>query len=170
LTKPIGTGVILAADMRLKAQGRWMDGVIQGMLISNGPGAEVFKKYGISAVTDITGFGLAGHLTEMLESSGVSAEIKLEHIPVYTGTRACLDKGIQSTLAPSNREHIEKRWQIGTSPKDDILYDPQTSGGLLAGVRPDQLNIVLEALRETGYEQAACIGQVVDGPRTLKIS
>lgn len=170
LTKPIGTGVILAADMRLKAQGRWMDGVIQGMLISNGRSAEVFKKYGITAVTDITGFGLAGHLTEMLETSGVSAEIKLEHIPVYTGTRACLDKGIQSTLAPSNREHIEKRWQIGTSPKDDILYDPQTSGGLLAGVRPDQLNIVLEALRETGYEQAACIGQVVDGPRTLKIS
>ena len=172
ITKPIGTGIILAADMHFKSQGRWMDGILNGMLQSNGPAANVFKKNGITAVTDITGFGLGGHLVEMLDSSDVGAKIVSDDIPTYTGTRACIEKGVQSTLAPSNREHLVNRWNVEKpeSLNDDIIYDPQTSGGLIAGVPPDQLDLVLEDLKKIGYDQAACIGQVTDNKRALVIS
>lgn len=172
LTKPLGTGVILAADMHLKSKGRWMDEVLDGMLQTNEQGAGVFKDHDISAVTDITGFGLAGHLVEMLDASGVSADLSMSKIPHYDGVGECLAKGVQSTLSPSNRSHLEKRRRLNSasSVDDDILFDPQTSGGLLAGVSQDKCDRVLDALHQAGYDQAACIGQVVKGDGVLNIS
>ena len=177
LAKPVGTGIILAADMHLKARGRWVDEVFEGMLQSNGEAARVLTQTGIPAVTDVTGFGLAGHLAEMLEASGTGAEIEVGLIPRYNGTEACVAAGVESTLAPSNREHLQKRWQVeaaaGVADTSDaagaILYDPQTSGGLLAGVPPAKVDEVLSKLRDAGYEQAACIGRVTDRMRHLKI-
>ncbi len=180
LAKPVGTGVILAADMHLKARGRWVDEVLEGMLQSNGEAADVFKQAGIPAVTDVTGFGLAGHLAEMLEASGTGAEIEIERIPRYSGTGECLAASVESTLAPSNRDHLHKRWQVEVEPgaagaADEagaagaILYDPQTSGGLLAGVPPACIDEVVQRLRDAGYPQAACIGKVTDRRRHLKI-
>lgn len=177
LAKPVGTGVILAADMHLKARGRWVDEVFEGMLQSNGEAARVLSQAGIPAVTDVTGFGLAGHLVEMLEASGTGAEIEAGLIPLYSGAEECLAGGVESTLAPSNREHLQKRWQVETAPgiadtsdaTGAILYDPQTSGGLLAGVPPARVNEVLSKLRDAGYAQAACIGWVTDRMRNLII-
>ncbi len=172
LVKPLGTGVILAADMHFKAQGRWVDAVFEGMLQSNAEAARVLARAGLPAVTDVTGFGLAGHLAEMLEASGTGAEIEIGRIPRYAGTEACLASGMESTLAPSNREHLQKRWRVETAPgaKDSILYDPQTSGGLLAGVPPSRIDKVITELRHAGYERAACIGRVSDRKRHLEIS
>ena len=171
LAKPVGTGVILAADMHLKARGRWVDEVFEGMLQSNAKAATVLAQAGIPAVTDVTGFGLAGHLAEMLEASGTGAEIEVDRILCYNGTEECLAAGVESTLAPSNREHLQKRWHVETAPgvADAILYDPQTSGGLLAGVPPASIDEVIAKLRDAGYERAACIGRVTDRKRHLKI-
>ncbi|MCY4545263.1 MAG: selenide, water dikinase SelD, partial [Gemmatimonadetes bacterium] len=169
LAKPVGTGVILAADMHLKAKGSWVDEVFEGMLKSNGEAASILKQAGIPAVTDVTGFGLAGHLTEMLEASGTGAEIEIDRIPRYAGTEECIAAGVESTLAPSNREHLQKRWKVEaeTGVADVILYDPQTSGGLLAGVPSSIIDVVIQQLRDAGYEQAACIGRVNDRKRFL---
>lgn len=171
LAKPVGTGVILAADMHLKARGRWVDEVFEGMLQSNGEAARVLAQTGIPAVTDVTGFGLAGHLAEMLEASGTGAEIEVDRIPLYAGAADCVAAGVESTLAPSNRDHLQKRWQVETAPgvADAILYDPQTSGGLLAGAPPAKVDEVVSKLRDAGYGQAACIGRVTDRKRHLKI-
>ena len=187
LAKPLGTGVILAADMHLKARGSWVDEVFEGMLQSNAEAARILAQAGISSVTDVTGFGLAGHLAEMLEASGTGAEVEIARIPRYTGAMDCLEAGVESTLAPSNREHLEKRWRVAfvsdaadagapgaadagaPGAADAILYDPQTSGGLLAGVPASSIDEVIAKLRDAGYAQAACIGRVTDRKRYLQI-
>lgn len=190
LAKPLGTGVILAADMHLKARGSWVDAVFEGMLQSNAEAARILAEAGIPAVTDVTGFGLAGHLVEMLEASGTGAELEIDRIPLYAGTADCVSAGVESTLAPSNREHLQKRWQVEPGPgtadavdpgaadevehgvsdgRDAILFDPQTSGGLLAGVPVSGIDKIVAKLREAGYAQAACIGRVTDRKRHLKI-
>lgn len=174
LAKPLGTGAILAADMHLKARGNWVDEVFVGMLQSNEGAARVLAQAGIPAVTDVTGFGLAGHLAEMLEASGTGAEIEIGQIPRYAGTEECFAAGVESTLAPSNRDHLQKRWRVETDPgvtdgKEAILFDPQTSGGLLAGVPASSIDEVIARLRDAGYAQAACIGRVTDGKRYLKV-
>ena len=192
LTKPVGTGVIMAADMHLKARGKWVDEVLEGMLRSNAEAARVLANAGIPSVTDVTGFGLAGHLVEMLEASGTGAEIEFEGIPLYAGAADCVAAGVESTLAPSNREHLQKRWEVEPGPRavdaaepgaaapraaepvtatgpDALLFDPQTSGGLLAGVPPSHIDEVVMRLRDAGYVQAACIGRVTDRKRHLKI-
>ncbi|MBM3264971.1 MAG: selenide, water dikinase SelD, partial [candidate division Zixibacteria bacterium] len=148
LTKPLGTGVVLAADMHARSRGNWMDAAIASMTQHNGAAVEIFRHAGAVAVTDVTGFGLAGHLVEMLDASGTGAALNLARIPFLPGAYECIDRGIRSTLAPSNREHLEKRWHVvldGT-PNDEILYDPQTSGGLLAGVPAMRVEETLSAL------------------------
>ena len=182
LTKPVGTGVILAADMHLKARGSWVDEVFEGMLRSNAEAARILAQAGIPSVTDVTGFGLAGHLVEMLEASGIGAELEIDRIPLYTGAADCVAGGVESTLAPSNREHLQKRWQVESGSgaadaakpgaadgRDALLFDPQTSGGLLAGVPPSEIDDVIAKLRAAGYVRAACIGRVTDRKRHLRI-
>lgn len=192
LAKPVGTGVILAADMHLKARGRWVDEVFEGMLLSNAGAANILAQTGIPAVTDVTGFGLAGHLVEMLEASGTGAELEIDRIPLYAGAADCVAAGVESTLAPSNREHLRKRWQVESGPgiadaaepgaaesrtfdpraadqKYALLFDPQTSGGLLAGVPASGIEEVVVKLQDAGYAQAACIGLVTDRKRHLQI-
>lgn len=182
LTKPLGTGVILAADMHLKARGSWVDEVFEGMLRSNAEAARVLSQAGIPAVTDVTGFGLAGHLVEMLEASDMGAELEIDRIPLYAGAADCVAAGVESTLAPSNREHLQKRWQVESGRdavntaesgvfdrRNALLFDPQTSGGLLAGVPAAGIDEVVAKLRDAGYTQAACIGRVTDRKRHLKV-
>ncbi len=190
LSKPLGTGVVLAADMHFKARGSWVDEVFEGMLRSNAEAARILAEAGIPAVTDVTGFGLAGHLVEMLDASRAGAELEIDRIPLYAGAADCVAAGVESTLAPSNREHLQKRWQVEPGPdtadavdpgaedeaehgvsdrRNALLFDPQTSGGLLAGVPAAGIDEVVAKLRDAGYTQAACIGRVTDRKRHLKI-
>tara|TARA_B100000029_G_scaffold516037_1_gene626278 strand:+ start:17149 stop:19368 length:2220 start_codon:yes stop_codon:yes gene_type:complete len=171
LTKPLGTGVILAADMQLKAKGHWVDSLFEGMLQTNKEAARVFTKFGINSVTDVTGFGLGGHLVEMLEASNKGASIKAEGIPLYPGTEYCLAEGVRSTLAPSNQEHLNRRWDLQTEAALDIpiLFDPQTSGGLLAGVPKSKIQAVIQELRNNGYGNTTLIGYVTNQMGRLTI-
>ena len=108
-------------------------------------------------MTDITGFGLAGHLRGICDASGVGAELRLDQIPLMDGALELSAAGIRSSLFEDNRTGA------GTivGPHFDLLYDPQTAGGLLAAVAPDQAKAVVEALIKAGY-QAAIIGQTND--------
>ncbi len=160
LTKPLGTGVLLNADMRGLARGEWITGAIDNMQISARMAASICKRYGARAACDVTGFGLAGHLREMLQASGVDAKIHIRDIPVLPGFLELADEGIESTIAPSNRKAM-----IGIihdrNPSDHaILYDPQTAGGLLVSVPKKMAVQCVRELRAEGYDGAAIIGEL----------
>ena len=165
LTKPLGTGTLLAAHMRGLARSEWLDAAIASMMTSNRSAALAFSRHGASACTDITGFGLLGHLGEMLRASAVHAELCLDDIPVLAGARQLLTEGVTSTLHPANELHAHlltnrKSRSNGVS----VLFDPQTSGGLIAGVRPERVDEVLAELEAEGNSQGAVIGAVTEGP------
>lgn len=166
LTKPIGTGTLFAADARRQAKGRWIEAALSAMLQSAGAAAEEFRRSRAGACTDVTGFGLLGHLLEMLRASGKSAEIVLSDVPILDGAAACVEAGIFSSLHPENlkfRQEIANAEQFADGPRQALLFDPQTAGGLLAGAPQDEAQACLEALRRRGYAQAAIIGRVTDG-------
>jgi selenium donor protein len=173
LTKPLGTGVILAADMRMLPVGYAVRAAVESMLKSNGPAAEILIRHGVRALTDVTGFGLAAHLAEMCEASNapIGVTLALKSIPVIEGARGCFEQGVRSSLHATNRRHLFHRWTVtgDTVAGSEILYDPQTSGGLLAGVAPEKVEAVLNDLRAAGFTDAREIGEVVAGERTLMV-
>lgn len=163
LTKPLGTGTLLAADMRCKARHRWIQAALTHMLQSNQQAAACLLKNQASACTDVTGFGLAGHLLEMLEVNCVEVEIELHLLPVIDGALECLQAGIVSSLHDDNKSNARTVFNIEAFQNDhyfDLLFDPQTSGGLLASVAPEQLADILQQLHAAGYSQASAIGRV----------
>jgi selenide,water dikinase len=159
LTKPLGSGALLAAWMRGACRGIWLERLNAGMLQANDRGAEVFRNAGVVACTDVTGFGLAGHLLEMIDASRVSVRLLKSAVPLYPGFEEVVGGGIVSTL---QRDNAKVACRIdGPQPLPAWLFDPQTSGGLLAGVKPEAVNDVLAHLREAGYADAAVIGEVL---------
>ena len=164
LTKALGTGVILAADMRARAGAGTLRGALASMRLSNRMGVEVLAAHGASGCTDISGFGLLGHLVEVLEASGMRARIETELLPLLPGTEELFEQGFRSTLHPGNEAFKAHLGPHRTSPDGPpILYDPQTSGGLLASVPGRRAGACILALRAAGYEDAAMIGEVLPG-------
>ena len=162
LTKALGTGVLFAAEMRLEARGRWIDAAIESMLQSSQKASEILRAHGAAGCTDITGFGLAGHLAEMLEASDTSAVVDLDALPHLAGATECLGAGLRSSLHPENRK-IWDRVANGGKPSSaafPLLFDPQTAGGLLAGIPGENAAPCVEALHAAGYRQAARIGSI----------
>lgn len=163
LTKPLGTGTLFAADMRRQARGRWVEAAIDSMLQSNRDAAACVREYGAHACTDVTGFGLLGHLIEMTRPSNVDAEIDLSALPILDGAETTVALGILSSLAPDNvrlRRALRDLEHAARHPRYPLLFDPQTSGGLLASVPPERAAACVAALRARGYRAAAIIGEV----------
>ncbi|AOY87675.1 selenide, water dikinase SelD [Marinobacter salinus] len=164
LTKPIGTGTLFAAHARLAARGRWIDTALASMIQSNKLGAECLRRYGSRACTDVTGFGLLGHLVEMTRPSGVDAELDLSAIPVLPGAEETSAAGILSSLQPANirlRRGIRDQENWVNHPRYPLIFDPQTAGGLLASVSADQAEACVRELRALGYPHTAVIGRVM---------
>jgi selenide,water dikinase len=164
LTKPIGTGTLFAAHAQLVAKGRWIDAALQSMQISNRQGAKILRQFAASACTDLTGFGLLGHLLEMTRASGVDAEISLSALPLLAGAQECVAAGIVSSLQAANvrlRRALRNQEQMVQHARYPLLFDPQTAGGLLASVPAAQADSCIAALRAQGYEQSAIIGRVL---------
>ncbi len=161
VTKPLGTGIVFAAWMRGKARAREIAAALGSMRRTNAAAASILRAHGVSAATDVTGFGLAGHLIEMLEASGVGARIDWARCPLLPGVAALAEAGIGSTLLPENLALAAKVAGVGRSdPRLAILFDPQTSGGLIAGIPAAQAEACLAALAACGLT-AAAIGDVV---------
>jgi selenide,water dikinase len=164
LTKAIGTGTLFAADMRLKAKGQWIKDATASMVQSNYKGAQCLSDHGARACTDVTGFGLLGHLVEMTKPSGVDVELDLGAIPYLDGARETVAAGITSTLQPQNlrlRRAISNVAEVGEDPRFPLIFDPQTAGGLLASVPQDRAEDCVGALRDLGYDRTAIIGTVL---------
>lgn len=163
LTKAVGTGTLLAADMRGKARVRWVQAAVRQMIQSNGPAAAILARHGVRAATDVTGFGLLGHLREMTEASGVDAAVTLSAVPVLEGAAAMAAAGWVSSLQGENlgrRGAAEDPAAVRGMASYPLLFDPQTAGGLLAGVPAAAAAGCVAALRAAGFEGAAVIGVV----------
>ena len=174
LTKSIGTGVLLAALMQGKLPGVSYGPLVEAMLQSNYIALRLIQEHNVSAITDVTGFGLAGHLAEMLKASGKSAKIEMEKVPLLPGCQTLIESGVESTLAPDNRLVTDKI-HLDADPgakRIASLFDPQTSGGLLFGVSQEHVEDVLTFLRNEGVGDSTIIGQVLDnceGRESLEI-
>mgnify|MGYP005815974145 CR=1 FL=1 len=163
LTKPIGTGTLFAADMRRKAKGRWVSNAINTMLLSNLGAARCLQKFNATSCTDVTGFGLLGHLVEMTRASNVDAELHIDAIPILDGAKDTVAAGILSSLQPQNvrlRRAIDNIKLASGHPAYPLLFDPQTAGGLLAGVPADNVDECVATLNEIGYTTACVVGEV----------
>lgn len=173
LTKPIGTGTILAAEMAATRIDNLMLGEVvetcfASMLRPLAKASEILAPHA-TAMTDVTGFGLAGHLLEMLEGAALGASIDLAAVPMLSGAEALATLGFSSSIAPANRVLCLGRINAPVSPRCALLYDPQTAGGLLATVPHAQAQMVLNALIAAG-EPAAIIGTVQPGPVLLRVT
>ena len=164
LTKPIGTGVIMAAHARMASKGRWVDAALESMQQSNRDAALCLREHGASACTDVTGFGLLGHALEMARASGTGLALALDAVPLLDGAQVLARAGVLSSLQPANlrlRRAIVNHDEAKAHPVYPLLFDPQTAGGLLASVPAERVPACLAALRALGYAQACMIGEVL---------
>lgn len=163
LTKPIGTGTLFAAHAQAKARGRWIDAALRSMIVSNRDGARILREHGATACTDLTGFGLLGHLVEMTRPSNVDAQLQLSALPLLDGAVDCVAAGIVSSLQPANvrlRRALRNAQDFVADPRHALLFDPQTAGGLLASVPGDRAGDCVAALKAAGYVHTAVIGRI----------
>lgn len=161
LTRPIGTGVLFAGEMRGLAEGEWIAAALAHMRRSNRKVAGVLHAHGATACTDVSGFGLAGHLAEMLRASKAAASLNLDAIPLYEGALELAAQGVASSLLPQNvllKDGLFAE-QSSRDARIPLLFDPQTAGGLLAGIPAASLDACLSQLAALG-EKAALIGYV----------
>ncbi len=184
LTKPIGTGVITTAAKNERAELSHLQGAVDWMLRLNGPASRVFRWAGVRACTDITGFGLLGHASEMAQAGKVRFRIHARAVPLLDGALDCVrskqipggtgrnreyllasyDEGEQEAAHPTGSQSMVRVRTEGDIPRDllTLLFDPQTSGGLLAAVPADRLAAVRSALEEQGVASWE-VGEVEPG-------
>ncbi len=163
LTKALGTGVVLAADMQGRARGSWLRAACSGMLRSNAEAASIARCVPARACTDVSGFGLAGHLAELLRAGGVSAVLWLSAIPALEGALTLLGSGVRSSFHAQNaegRRGVRADPALAGTPAFELIFDPQTSGGLLFSVPAGREAEVIRALHRAGDREAAVIGSV----------
>lgn len=160
LTKPLGTGVLLAANMQARVPGVSLRHCIDSLLVSNRDAAELLQDHGCTALSDVTGFGLIGHLKRLLCSSALGCKLDVGSIPLLPAARELADEGIESSLLAANRQVEAQLTNAHSVDRSllNLLSDPQTSGGLLAGVPASQAEACVSALREAGYSSAGIIG------------
>jgi len=171
LTKPLGTGTLLAADMRRKAKARWVMAALAHMVHSNGKAAEILRRHGVHAATDVTGFGLLGHLVEMVRASDVDVTLAVDRVPLLEGARETVALGIFSSLQPQNvrlRRAIRELETAAKHPLYPLLFDPQTAGGLLAAVPLAEAERCVAELRAAGYAAADVVGFVAERSGALE--
>ncbi|MBW1659022.1 MAG: selenide, water dikinase SelD, partial [Deltaproteobacteria bacterium] len=167
LTKPLGTGIINTAIKAGMASPEIIERVTKMMAMLNRGAAEVMKRFRVHACTDVTGFGLLGHLCEMVVDSGLGVRLFADAIPIYPEARDYAGMGLVPAGTYNNRTFREAF--VDFDPKidtitRDILFDAQTSGGLVIVVDPADAETLVAALKAEGIEDAAVIGEVVTDP------
>ncbi len=170
LTRALGTGVLFFAHAAGRARGEWVRAALARLVRTHREAAAIAGRFGATAATDVTGFGLAGHLAEMLRESGVGATLSLAALPVLPGVEALLRQGVRSTFHAQNTH--ARRFLAGAVPDDvrvELLFDPQTAGGVLFGVPGDGADVVA-ALHAAGDTDATVIGRVVAGEPMIAVS
>jgi selenide,water dikinase len=167
LTKPLGTGVVNTAIKGDMASDAVIRNVTRLMAALNKTAAEVMTRFPVHACTDITGFGLLGHLAEMIVGTGCSLRLHSGRIPLLPQVVEYAAMGLLPAGAYKNREFRVPMVEFAASVDPvlgDILFDPQTSGGLLISVEGDRAAALVQSLKENGVAEAAVIGEVLAGP------
>lgn len=168
LTKPLGTGVIMAAHMQLAARGDWVAAATCNMTLGNGKAAQILAQY-TPPMTDVTGFGLARHALNLAERCGrPGVEIDLAALPCLDGATKLLEQGYRSTLHGQNKAAVRLAGDAPPQPGMDILFDPQTSGGLLAALPATNAKLIIEQLHSDGVP-AAIVGWLDDATPGLRV-
>ena len=160
LCQPLGTGVVLAADMQGLARGDWIQAAHRVMQHPNDVAGRLARELPVHAATDVTGFGLAGHLLSLLDRTGLTAVIESRAIPLLPGAAVLFDQGLRSTAHPANREAFASRVQGADARDEAWLFDPQTAGGLLLAVAPEDREALCLAFAEAGEPEVHHIGQI----------
>ena len=173
LTKPLGIGIINTAVKADLASAELVETVTRLMAALNRKAAEVMDRFDVGACTDVTGFGLLGHLAEMVSGSGLGARIDSRSVPMIPEALEFAAMGLIPAGAYRNREFREGMLDFAESverTRQDVLADPQTSGGLLIGIQEAQAADLVSALKDSGIEDAADIGAVTAGPdETIRV-
>jgi selenide,water dikinase len=173
LTKPIGTGVLFNAVRSGKMPYRDVEReVLPSVAALNGPAMEVALKFELNACTDITGFGIAGHLLEIALGSESRVILKYSDLLLYPGVLDMYRKGETTGSNQENRFMVQKNMEIQvslSSIEEEVLYDPQTSGGLLFSVPDAQAEKLLKALHAAGLQSAVRVGEIMDGPAGITV-
>jgi selenide,water dikinase len=167
LTKPLGTGIVNTAIKANMAPAELTEKVSRLMALLNRDAAGIMTNFNVSACTDVTGFGLLGHLAEMVCGSGTSVRIDSGHVPVIAEALEFASMGLIPAGAHKNRAFREEMIAFAeTVPRafQDVLFDPQTSGGLLISVSENQADALVAALKDQDIGDAAQIGEIIDGP------
>jgi selenide,water dikinase len=165
LTKPIGTGAIISAKKIGLAEKETYEKALETMKLLNDKGAEIMVNHGVKCATDITGFGLVGHALKMALGSNVSIRINAGQVPVIDKTLDLIDLGCIPGAAFRNLEFTEKDCSFDKSVDYNhkmLMMDAQTSGGLLISTPPQEVDKMLEALKNSHYPESAIIGEVID--------
>jgi selenide,water dikinase len=166
LTKPIGSGVLFNANLKGWVSDGAMAACIDQLTTLNRRAAEIMAGFDIHGATDITGFGLAGHAFEMARGSGIGIVIELDRIPIMTEALEMYGKGVTTGVNRANRQMVAENLRFDISengPRVEILFDPQTSGGLLAALPDGESDKLVAALVAGGVADACRIGTAV-GP------
>jgi selenide, water dikinase len=170
LTKPLGTGIVNTAIKAAMASPELVETVTNLMAALNRTAAEIMVRFPVHACTDITGFGLLGHLAEMVQGSGAGVRLFSDRVPVLPEALEFAAMGLIPAGAYRNRDFRESMIVFADAvdrTRRDALFDPQTSGGLLIGVRADRADALVRALRDAGVSEAAEIGAVIAGPEEI---
>ena len=165
LTGPLGSGTILAGEMEGKAPGDVVEKVLDWMSSPRGHTARRLAAVA-NAMTDVTGFGLAGHLGRMALASGLSAEISLDDLPIFDGAEALSAQGIRSSIWAENRAAVDVT--LPDTPRTALLFDPQTAGGFIAAVPGEKTEELKAELASAGID-AWIIGRMIaKGSTTIR--
>jgi selenide, water dikinase len=168
LTKPLGTGIIGTAIKGGLASKTIIAQVTESMAALNKNAADVMADYPVHACTDITGFGFLGHLSEMVAGSGCGVRIAALSVPVFPETLEYAAMGLVPAGAYRNRDF--RLFMVDFAPSverilQDVLFDPQTSGGLLISIAPKEAQNLLKDLKAKGIPEAAMVGEVIAEPK-----
>ena len=173
LTKPVGTGVLFNAVVSGKLKQRDLEEeVLPSVAALNGPAMEIALGFDLHACTDITGFGIAGHLFEIAAGSGAKVRLTYTTLPIYPNALEMYRKGESTGSNLANRAMVHEHLAIRTSlarHEEQILFDPQTSGGLLLSVPGDEAEDLISALDNAGVAVAARVAEVVEGPPSIEV-
>ena len=171
LTKPLGTGVLINAFKADKLDEAGLEPALREMERLNDVASRLALEHGVHAATDVTGFGLTGHALGMARASNVGIRFAFEKLPVHPGFYRLVERGISTGCTDANELNVKPVFTDHAGldrVRRELLFDPQTSGGLLLSTPPDQAPRLLEALLATGH-QAAEIGEVLPGPAAIEV-
>ena len=169
LTKAIGSGVILNANLKNLVSKEALQDCLNSLIELNKVASEVLKNYEVHAATDITGFGFAGHCLEMVPGANLTINIILDEIPILSQAREMYERGVSTSVNGNNRRMVEKYWKFPKKSApvlQELMLDPQTSGGLLVVVPEEQTESILKDLQLAGVDSASRIGYVSDFNQT----